>query len=129
MKSHFTEVEVGTVTKCHHIHAIKSIGLIESCRIILLCTCLGKTLLSTFSSVTHIFSLNRFLGFNHTQRLYKKVIVNTPLSALQATPHKVNPAAEVNSAESHMRYVSRPGQTATSDISNRAFLLLMVILT
>lgn len=40
------------------------------------------------------------------------MIVNTPLTALQATPHKANPAADVNSAESHERYVSGPDQRA-----------------
>lgn len=58
--------------------------------------------MSIFSSVTG----NLALALNHTQRLYKKVIVNTPLRALQATPHKVSPAAE----ESQVRYVSGPDQ-------------------
>lgn len=40
------------------------------------------------------------------------MIVNTPLTALQATPHKASPAAEMHGAESQARYVSGPDQSA-----------------
>lgn len=65
-----------------------------------------------FSSVTHLFYPQLIPNLQPHAMQYKKVIVNIPLTALQATPHKANPAAEVHRAESQERHVSGPDWSA-----------------